>query len=328
MKLYQKILIWLGAVLLVSAVAFIVYKQVEISNRQLAIETQMVEQKQLIDGIVRSQTQWSTKADLEKYITDNGVNLKAIQADLDKLHAEVNAVNIIVSSSNGQHGTNIPSNNTGPTNPIPIDPKNPDPYGYMKAQQNLALNEDFGTLKVPLGSVGFSAWQEKPWTLDIKARDYQVATVVGVDENQKSYFYNKFTLKVDGKEYDVPIKTATTKQVYPEAKWSWWNPRLFLTIGGGISLTQAPIQGSANAGLTLGIMSYGQFKTNPTISLLQVGAVYETGSQKPAVLVNPINFNIGSLAGTSLINNTYIGPSLQVDARGNVLVGSNLSLGF
>jgi len=313
MSLSTKILIWLGGIVLVGALGFIIFKQIENSNRQLAIETQMVEQKQLIDGIVRSQSQWTTKADLEKYITDSGVNLKAIKDDLDKLHAEVNAVNVIVASSIGQHGTNI-ATNPGPPNPNPIDPKNPDPYGYMKAQQNLALNEDFGTIKVPLGSVGFSAWQEKPWNIDIKARDYQVATVVGLDENQRSYFYNKFTVKVDNKEYDIPIKTAITKQEFPEAKWSWWNPRLFLGVDGGVGLT--PVRGEFTPSLDVGIMSYGRYKTQPDFSVLQVGAGYGTISQRPQLIVTPVMYNVGK--NIPLMNNAYIGPSLHIGTDGNV----------
>jgi len=131
MSLSTKILIWLGAVLLVGALGFIIFKQIENSNRQSAIETQLVAQKELIDGIVRSSAQWGTKDDINKFITDNGVNLKAIQDDLSKLHAEVSAVNVLVATSQGQHGTNIPSVNPGPTNPTnpnPVDPKNPDPF--------------------------------------------------------------------------------------------------------------------------------------------------------------------------------------------------------
>lgn len=329
MSLSTKILIWLGAVLVIGALGFIIFKQIENANRQQAIESQLVEQRQLIDGIVRSQSQWTTKADLEKFITDNGINLQAIKDDLSKLNATVNSANIITINSNGQHSNNNPTTpDPNHTNPNPVDPKNPDPYGYMKTQQNLALNEDFGSLKVPIGQVGFSAWQEKPWSIDVKAREYQVNTVVGLDENQRSYFYNKVTVKVDDKQYDLPIKTATTKQEYPTAKWSWWNPRLFLTAGGGVNLTQAPLQGSANAGLALGLMSYGQYKNNPSISVLQIGAVYESGTQRPAAVVNPVNFNIGGVFPKGLVDNTYIGPSVQLDTSGNVLTGANLSVGF
>src|SRR5678815_4156297 len=83
MPLYQKILIWLGAVVVVGALGFIIYKQNEISNRQTAIEQNIIASKQLVDGIVRSQSSWATREDMEKFIKDNGVNLRAIQDDLD-----------------------------------------------------------------------------------------------------------------------------------------------------------------------------------------------------------------------------------------------------
>lgn len=327
MTLSTKILIWIGAVLLVGTLGFIIFKQIENSNRQLAIQTELVAQKQLIDGIMRSSAQWGTKDDINKFITDNGVNLKAIQDDLSTLHAEVNAVNVLVATSNGQHGINIPSGPTIPNNPVnsnPIDPKNPDPFGYQKTQQNLALNEDFGTLKVPLGSVGFSAWQEKPWSIDIKAREYNVATVVGTDENQRMYFENKFSLKVDGKEYDVPIKAATTKQIYPEAKFSWWNPQLFLAVDGGVGLS--PVRGEFTPGVRVGIMSYGKYKTQPDFSVLQVGGGFGTVSQRPQVTVSPVMYNIGQ--HIPLMHNTYLGPSLGIGTDGNVTIMGGIAVGL
>jgi hypothetical protein len=263
---------------------------------------------------------------MDKYISDNNINLKAIQDDLDKLHGEVQAVNIAVVSSQGQHGTNVPSTNTGPTNPnpVPVDPNNPDPFGYMKAQQDLALNEDFGNIKVPIGSVGFSAWQKAPWSFDIKPREYHVATVVGTDENQRQYFYNKFTVKVDNKDYDVPIKTATTQQVYPEAKWSWFNPRLYIGVDGAVGVT--PVKGEFTPNLNVQIMSYGQYKTQPDFSILQVGAGYGTVSQRPQLVITPVSYNIGK--HIPLMNNTYIGPSLSVGTDGNVFIGGGIRVGL
>lgn len=328
MTLLNKILIFVGAVLLIGGIGFMVYKLNEISTRQTAIETSLVVQKELADNIMRSQGQYATKADIDKFIAASNVNLKAIQDDLDKLHAEVNSVNVVTVKTGGTVATNVPSTTTGPTNPNPIDPTKPDPFGYMKTQQKLTLNEDFSGIQVPIGDVGFSAWQDKPWSLNVAPRQYKMVNVVGLDENERSYFYNKFTINVNNKDYDVKITTAETKQEYPIAKFSFWNPRLFLTAGGGISLTQAPIQGSANAGVTLGIMSYGKYKTTPDISVLQLGIAYQTGSQRPAAILNPVNFNIGGLLPKGLANNTYIGPSIQVDTAGNVVTGANLSLGF
>lgn len=324
MPLYQKILIWVGAVLVVGALGFIVYKQQQISERQTMIEQNIIAQKQLVDGIVRSQATWASREDIEKFIKDNGVNLRAIQDDLDKLHAEVSAVNVAVATSKGQTGTHMPTKPGPNTNPNPVDPKNPDPYGYMKQQQTLALNEDFGSVKVPIGSVGFSAWQEKPWNYDIKQREYRATTVVGTDENQRQYFYNKFTVKVDNKEYALPITAATAEQVYPEAKFSWWNPRLYLGADGAIGLN--PVKGEFSPNVNLQVMSYGRYKTQPDWSILQVGAGYGTISQRPQLTITPVSYNIGK--PIPLIHNTYIGPSISVGTDGNVFVGGGVRVGL
>lgn len=328
MTISTKIFIWFGAITLVGALGFIIYNQIENSKRQYAIEQNIAAQKQLIDGIVRSQASWATRDDVEKFIKDSGINLQAIQKDLDKLHANVSTVNVAVATSKEQHNTNIPTTFGPVVNPNPVDPKNPDPYGYSKQQQTLNLDENFGNVKLPIGSVGFSAWQKEPWNYDIKTREYHLNTVVGTDENQRQFFYNKFVVKVDGKDYEVPINSAITQQVYPEAKWSWWNPRFYLTTGGSINLTQAPIQGSANVGATIGLMSYGRFKTTPAISILQLGGGYATGTQRPIFILNPVNINIGGILPKGLINSTYAGPSTQIDTHGNVFVGANLSVGL
>jgi len=323
-----KVLVAIGAILFVSMGGFIIYNQIQLKAQQDAIQSQLVEQKKLVDGIVRSQNQYATKEDIDKFAKDNNVNLGAIKDDLDKLRAEVVSINVAITHSQGQSGTHIPSSSTGPTNPEPhpVDPANPDPYGYMKTQQNLALNEDFGTVKVPIGSVGFSAWQKEPWNIDIKPREYNVATVVGTDENQRQYFYNKFTVKTGGKSYDLPITSATTKQEYPAPKFSWWNPRLLMGLDGGVNITRA--QGEFTPHVGVGIMSYGQYKTTPDLSILEVGVGYGTVNKTGQVVITPVAYNVGKNWFSPLMNNTYVGPSFQISTDGSLGAGLGVRVGF
>lgn len=311
----------------------IVFNQIQTTKRQIAIETQIVKQKELLDGIVRSQSEYTTKKDLEQFIKDNNINLKAIKEDLAKVKGDVAAINIVLIGSIGQKGTNIPSTGTGPKNPDPIpEPKCPDgsecpnfdPFGYLKYQQNLALNEDFGTIKVPIGSVGFSAWKEKPWDIDIKSREYNIASVVGKDENQRSYFYNKVTVNVDGVSHELPIKSATTKEEYPAPKWSLWNPRLFIGVDGGVGVN--PVEGKFTPSVSLGIMSYGQYKNQPDFSVLQVGAGFDAISKTPQLVVSPGAYNVGK--HIPFMNNLYVGPSVHVgaDANVSVMLGARVGL--
>ena len=324
MSLSTKILIFLGAILLLTGIGFIIYKQIEISARQKAIETQIVEQKELVNNIMRSQNQYATKDDINQFVKDNNVNLKAIQDDLSKLHAEISAVNVIIAKSNGQTGTNIPSTGTGGNNPDPIDPGKPDPYGYMKKEQMLSLNENFANIQVPFGQVGFSAWKDKPWSINILPREYKVVNVVGTDENQRTYFYNKFSVKVADKDYDIKITSAETKQEFPEAKWSWFNPRLYAGFDGGVSLTQ--MKGEFSPNLNVGIMSYGKYKNQPDLSVLQVGLGYGIINQKLQFVITPIGYNIGK--HIPLMNNTYIAPSIHIGTNGDISAMAGLRIGL
>lgn len=331
MPTYQKVLIVLGVILLFGSIMFIVYTQNQISKRQTAIETQVVAQKKLSDDIVRSQSSYATQKDIEQFIKDQKVDLKPIQDDLKKLHAEIATVNVTTVISKPQYITNVPSTNVGPDNPNPVNPvcpdgticPNADPYEYGKAQQNIALSEDFGKDKVPIGSVGFSTFKEKPWSLDIKGREYSVTNVVGTDENQRQYFYNKFTVTVDGKVYAVPITKAELKQEYPEAKFSWWNPRLRVGVDGGISLND--MKGQFTPSANISFMSYGKFKPVPDITVLEIGVGYATPAQKPQVIFTPFSYNVGK--HLPLMNNLYVAPSIQFGANGfSVMAGIRVGL--
>ena len=320
-----KIIIAASTIVVIGLLSFAVYKQVEISNRQLAIESEVLAQKNLVDGIVRSQTEYVNRKDIERFITDNNNNLKAIQDDMKKLHAEILSANSVVAVSKGYTGSNIPSTGSGTKNPNPVDTTsaNTDTVNNIKEEKRLSLNEDFGTLKVPIGSVGFSAWQPNPWSLDIMQREYHLDSVTGVDENQKQYVYNKFTLQVDGKSYELPIK-AETQQVYPEAKFSWWNPRLFLGIDSGVAVS--PFRAEVAPGLSVGFMSYGKFLNQPDFSILNVGLSYGMVSQSPQLSLAPITYNLGK--HIPLMNNLYVGPSLQLglDKEFLVMIGFRVAL--
>lgn len=334
-----KILIAVGAIVTFGALAFIIYSQQQIKNQQTAIQTQVVAQQQLVDGIMRSQSQYATAADLAKFAADSNINLKAIQDNLSQLSAQVAAINVVTVDSSGQVVGNLPSTGQGPVNPNPTTPvtvpctpggtvtcPNTDPFGFQKAEQDLALNEDFGNLKVPFGTVGFSAWQQNPWNINIQPREYNVDTVVGTDVNERQYFYNKFTVKVGDKSYDIPIKTATTKQQVPSASFSWWNPRLLMGVDGGVNITH--VQGEFTPSINLGIMSYGQYKTTPDFSVLEVGVGYGTINKTAEVVVTPVAYNIGRNLFSPLMNNTYIGPSLSIGTDGSIGAGVGLRVGF
>jgi hypothetical protein len=330
----NRILIAIAVVLTIGVLGFIVYRQEQIIKQQTAIQSQIIEQKALVDGIVRSQNQYATKEDIATFAKNNDLNLKVVQDDLNSLKAKLIAVNVIHADSDGQNQTNVASTSVGKKNPNPkpstacvngVCP-NQDPFGYQTTQQNLALNEDFGKLQVPIGNVGFSAWQQKPWNFHILPREYTVDTVIGKDVNERVYTYNKFNVKVDNKTYEIPIKTSTTKQEFPAATFSWWNPRLFLGASGQVNVSR--INGDIMPSINVGIMSWGQFRTTPTLSVLEVGVGYQAVNRTASVVITPFTYNIGRKIFGSFMPNTYIGPDVSIATSGNISLGAGLRVGL
>jgi hypothetical protein len=332
-----KILLIVIGILIVSGVGFAIYQHHEMSVMQTQINSSLVAQKQLADGITRSSSQYVTKDDLNAFATTSGANLAEIQKDLNTLNATITGVNNVSVSSAGVDKTNMASTSTA-VNPTPgaiptvtcdgkqIPCPNADPFGYQSNLQNFSLSEPFGTTQVPVGTVSFNAASKTPWDENLYPRTYDVANVLGTDANGKHYIYNTFTITANGKTYPLTINNSKYEEQYPSPSFSFWNPRLFLTAGGGVDITK--FSGSANAGGTIQIMSYGKTKSSPAISILQLGAGFETQTQKAAVILNPVMFNIGGLLPNGMIDNTYIGPSLQMDFGGNIFVGLNVAVGL
>jgi hypothetical protein len=328
MTLTIKILFGLLIVIILSALGFIAYQEYKINQLQSNI---VITQSQLNDAITRSSTQNATKDDINKLIIQEGINLSTIQNDIANLNATIMGINIIAVDSSGSNQTNVPSTSSSPNpNPPSITPicSSSDPFNYDKAQQFMALNESFAdNTIVPIGQVGFSAWQQNPWSVNISPRKYNVVNVLATDEKNNNIIYNKFSVNIDGKDYPINITNASFSQQIPENHFNFWNPRLHLTAGAGVLLSGSP-KASGNIAGAVALMSYGKIDSSPLLSILQIGAGYETQSQRFMGVINPVALNIGKVVGTNLISNTYAAPSFQFDTGRNMYIGLNLSLGL
>jgi hypothetical protein len=324
MNLSTKIWIIIGALLGVNTLIFIGYTQYQITKRQDAIQTQMTEMKQLADNISRAQTNWATKGDLETIAKQNDISLQPIKDDLQTLKASLTAINVVSVQSGSQVINNVPSTSTTP-NPNPSNtPSTNITNEYANNRQVLQLNEKFSNVDVPFGEVGFSSWQDKPWDLSIKSREYKVSTVLGTDKNQKQYAYNTFSIKVDNKEYPVKINSNNFSQEYPSPSFSFWNPRLYLGVNGGIDVNQ--FHGELTPDISVAFMSYGKYETQPDLSILQVGVGYGAISKRPQAVITPITYNVGQ--HIPLMTNLHVGPTLQLGTNGDITVGAGLKLGM
>lgn len=326
MSLSTKILLSIVAIVLICVGGFIVFKQMETSKRLDDIQNSIVLQKQLLDNITRAQSQYASKEDIEDFAKQQNINLDVIKKDMDALNAQVKAINGITIISQSQNSNNIPSTNTTPRpDPTTIEPGS-DPFGYMNNTQHLALNEKFSNVEVPFGTVSFSAFRDKPWDISIAERKYSVTSVLGQDESGKYYSYSKFAIQSSGKTYDVKIDDNKFLEEYPESKFRF-GPKLFLMANGGINVSHSPPQGEFTPGVAVGIASYGRTKSNPSFSIAQVGIGYGVRNKSIEFSISPVQYNIGQhIPFTSA--NTYIGPTFQLNTKGEVTPGAGITIGF
>ncbi len=314
-----------GFGILLTSAAFGLKWQHDLLTKQTLLEQSMVEMKQLGDGLVRSQSGYATKEDLASLAKN--VDLSKIQDDLNKYHADIKAVQVVSIGTTGYVGNGLPSTTSTPRtdNHIITINENSDPYHYLHNIQTLSLNENLqDKTSLPIGSVNFKAWEEKPWDLTIYPRIYKVTTVLGQDENNKHYAYNKFTVDTQGKTYTINIDQAKLEEILPAAKLRV-SPRLYLGLGGGLAFDVLP-KAFLQPSVHLSFLSYGMTRNDPNWTFLGVGLGYEGGLNRGSIIFAPVSYNIGH--HLPLVNNLFLGPMLGFDTNANFAVSLGIQVGL
>jgi hypothetical protein len=324
MKWYYKVLIVSSVIAVIVLVLLIAKRQNDIVEKQKLLED-TISQSQ-VGNTTKSESEFLTKKDLQKFTEDLDFKLKAVKDDLKKNNASQTGTSIIYVQTPGETQTNVGSTSQEkPTEPIPpIDLTNPDPYGYRKGPVKLELTEPFAEKKrVPFGSVTFSVWKEKPWSYKIYPREYQTATILGVDENGRYYAYSKSSIKVDGKKYDLPISKAKLVQELPKSKFRF-DPTLYLSVNSGAYFTQP--KAAVMPALSIDLFSYGRTKDYPKWSFVGIGAGYEAIDSRLIFIFNPISYNLGE--DLPLIKNMYLSPGFGIDLSGQMIIFGGIRVGL
>lgn len=319
---------------------FVMKYNADTQARQEEISKSLIEMKTLSDGIVRAQSQYATKDDLKAFATSINLDLTQINKDLDSLNMQIAGISTILVSSSGYHGSNLPSDhttpNTDPNSNVPVDCRENgcDPYGYTANSQSKDISEYFGLdLVIPIARAVFSAWEKNPWEITVYPRDYQVDSVLAVNKEGQHTLYHKFTIKSNGKEYQVPIKEAKFVEQYPEASFSWWNPKFGLGVMAGIAiptfagmLSENGVSATVTPSLLFSPFSYGKTDVKPRFIFPQVGVGYDVVNKSANFSLSPFMYNLGDTS--TVINNLYTGPTLSFDHRGNFGIGGDLVVTF
>jgi hypothetical protein len=319
----EKILLAIAILSVVGLLIWAIKSINDVSEKQKIIETSIAEQRQLADNIIRAQSSYIQKDDLEKISKSNNIDLKPINDDLKKIDASIKAINIVKTSSTGSSGSNKPSTGTTPRpDQVPTDPDK-DLYNYQNNRQEFLISENFKDQPIPIGSVGFSAWKKNPWDDNIYPRQYKVVNVLAQDDNGRHFVYNKLLITTNGKEYSLKLDESRVDEVLPESKWRF-DTRLYAGFDGGLYFSKPSAAFVPN--LELFLFSYGRVKADPSLIAIGIGAGYEIVNNEVAFIFSPINYNIGH--DLPLVNNVFVGPSLSVDINGNLTALVGLKFGL
>ena len=315
-----------GSVLVMSVMGYIIKIQHDTVERLKFIETSVVESKDIGNGIIREQSAYVTKKDLENMVNTQGMDLAAIKKDLATLGASVDGISSVKVVTQGYKADHVASSSTTarPQDTMPSTDTTPrtdvkssavqDPHGYQSATQWLNLSEPMGKDNVPIGKVGFSAWDAKPWSEQISPRAYSSTTVIGKNEDGRTYAYSRFEIDVDGKKYTIPITEAKIAQEVPTPSFHW-SPRLYLGVDFGV-IANPPTHFEVMPDLGLSFFSYGQTKLNPDWTFLTLGLGYESQTKGISLFLSPVDYNIAK--HLPFVENLYLGPTISVDPNGNV----------
>lgn len=286
------------------------------NSKQSHIKEIQLKQKQ-IDDITRSSTSNITRDELKDLLANNKVDLSKIEKDLKDLGGKVEAINNIQVVSVYQNKTNVPTESvvSKPEEKVEVKPEE-----LKQETQYISIGEQFANQNLPFGKVGFSFWRKDPWEYEVYKRNYKITNIISKDKDNNTVVYNKFSVNVKDKDYDILIDKADAYQVLPENKFHLY-PKIFLSVGSGYSFDKSLTTAVYLYG---NFIQYGKYRNNPTFSLLNMGI--GTNFEGYKISIVPVFANLQTIS--KFLQNSYIGIGLGMDLKKSKELTLNFALSF
>jgi hypothetical protein len=291
------------------------------------IQQSRIEYKQISETLARAENEMVTKAELEAFAKQTGVDLSSIKKDLKGLGADLSAIGETVASIEGQVEENSNSDDTIPHDPDPQPEECElcDVHNYTAAIQV----KDVKIGEMPHARVEFDASEVAPWTIKTDDVDVKVTTVLGEsDEDDVTIFYhtvsmfNKSRPELADEEFKLKITSSKFVQTLDNTKeFYWWAPHLDLSIDSNFLLDAGDTDFYRFGGsLGFNVMAYGRTKNDNDWRFLRLG-VGITSREQPYLSIEPARYNLGRFL--PVINDLWLG----VGAMYNGNWGLTLSIG-
>ena len=183
----------------------------------------------------------------------------------------------------------------------------------MRATEHLDLVEPVAkdAPAIPWGKASFSAWETRPWGLEVLPRSYRAATIIATDEAGAIRAYSKLSVAVEGKDYVLPVTHMGTTTVLPQARFRF-SPGVYFGADAGafVSALRFDVLPTAQVGL----WSYGRTSLAPEFAFALLGVGYAVTAREPVLALSPITVNIGSFL--PMVENLHIVPTVGFSLTG------------
>jgi len=286
------------------------------NSKQSHLKEIQLKQKQ-IDDITRSSTSNITRDELKDLLESNKVDLSKIEKDLKDIGGKIEAINNIQVVSVYQNRTNVSTENVvaKPEEKVEVKPEE-----LKQETQYVSIGEQFANQNLPFGRVGFSFWRKDPWEYEVYKRNYRITNIISKDKDNNTVVYNKFSVNVKDKDYDIIIDKADAYQVLPENKFHLY-PKIFLSVGSGYSFDKSLTTAVYLYG---NFIQYGKYRNNPTFSILNMGI--GTNFEGYKISIVPVFANLQTIS--KFLQNSYIGIGLGMDLKKSKELTLNFALSF
>jgi len=333
----KTILVVVGFLLLLGGIAWGAMFLKQLTDANVQLKNELIEQKKLTQTLIRSSTKWATKGDLDKSLKAllTPKDLDELKKDIKSLGARLTAVGHTVGSLGRKVAKLQASDRQGPASaPVAVckdDGRPIDVHGYTKRRQTKDLKD---ANNAPIAQATFDASRASPWSYEVYARKFHLVTAVGKKDSGQMSFHHTLKYEVPGqspKLFPIELSSSEYLQIPRSKRFWWWNPRLDIHFFAGARVWQfASGPGRPDSipsvGVDLGfsISSYGETKVDSLWRFFRFGGGYDAERQAARFSFAPATINLGN--PIPLLTNLYVGPHAAIDTAGGLSVA--LGMGF
>lgn len=320
--------LWLGGVIILLSLiplGILLYQNNKLKEQITQYAGQLdISHKALTKSLQRAETKLAkNNKELDIFAEQNGINIKAVQEDLDSLGGRLEAVaSTEAKTVTVVHNNYLSDSTTNSKIEIPIcksDGRPIDIYSYTKRIETKELSDSNG---MRIANVSFTAAEKRPWNSKTYGITYKILNTIGKGPNNQVILTTELTAEnpeaQPGKIFRIKgVSSRVLQAPEPSPNFDWWNPSLYL-MGQLALIVHEEIDFSASLSIGFSIWSYSD-----NWRFFGVSAGYDAFQRTFRASFIPVLYNIGG--PLPLLTNLWVYADIGISHLGSVSIGFGLA---